>query len=100
LEKFPRSQRYGLGRRIETRLYDLLEHFVQAQYSVGATKLEELTGASLSLEVLRLPVRLADEIQLFAHRSHEYAAKEMAEIGKMVGGWMRQLNTAKSTSTA
>ena len=38
LEKFPRSHRYGLGQRIETRLYEIFEGLVRAKYGRGPDK--------------------------------------------------------------
>ena len=98
LAKFPRSQRYGLGQRIEDRLYGVLEGLVEAQYSPAQRKRERLLRVNLDLEILRMLTRLAHELTLLPHKSHEYAAEEMNEIGKMVGGWLRQQSQTNRSS--
>ena len=98
LAKFPRSHRYGLGQRIENRLYGVLEGLVEAQYAPAQRKRDKLMRVNVDLEILRMLTRLAHELTLLPHKSHEYAAGEMNEIGKMVGGWLRQQSQASRSS--
>jgi len=51
LVKFPRSHRYGLGNRIEVRLFDVLERLVRAKYGTGMEKQRELSAVNLDLQV-------------------------------------------------
>ena len=90
LAKFPRSHRYGLGDRIERRLFDILENLILARYSADNVRREALTRTNIDLEVLRILSRLANELVFLPHKSHEYAVRELNEIGKMVGGWLKQ----------
>lgn len=99
LAKFPRSQRYGLGRQIESRLYSILDGLLRAKYGGKEEKRGELHAASLDLEFLRILVRLADELQLLPHSSYEYAVRELCEIGKMLGGWLRSQKQNEASST-
>jgi len=99
LAKFARSHRYGLGKRIEERLFGILEGLVSARYSGDAVRVECLQRVNLDLEILRMEARLAHELRLLATGSHEYAVREMAEIGRMVGGWLKQQKRAKPSST-
>lgn len=96
LAKFPRSHRYSLGQRIESRLYDVMEQLIRAKYAPRGAKLPHLSAINLDLEVLRFLCRLADVLALLPHKSHEYAARELNEIGRLVGGWMRQQRQASS----
>lgn len=100
LAKFPRSHRYGLGQRIETRLYETFEALVRAKYSAAAGKREQLNAVNLELEVLRMLCRLAAELAILPHKSHEFAARELNEIGKMVGGWLRQQTQTRTSSAS
>ena len=61
--KFPRNHRFVLGERIERNLHDLLE-------------------------ILRLQMRLAKDLQCLKVESYGFAAKAIDEIGKLVGGWL------------
>ncbi|MBU0719464.1 MAG: diversity-generating retroelement protein Avd [Planctomycetes bacterium] len=98
IEKFPRSHRYGLGQRIETTLYAVFEGLVRASYTSGTVKAAELAEANLKLEILRMHGRLAHELTVLPHKSYEYASRELDEIGRMVGGWLKQQRTSRSSS--
>ena len=98
LEKFPRSHRYGLGQRIETRLYAIFEGLIRAKYTSGAQKPRELASVNLDLEILRMLSRLGHELKMLPHKSHEYAVREMDEIGRMVGGWSKQQERGRRSS--
>ena len=97
LEKFPRSHRYGLGQRIETTLYALFEGLVRACYAPAGAKAAELTEVNLKLEILRMHSRLANELAMLSHKSYEYASREIDEIGRMVGGWLKQQHAGRSS---
>lgn len=98
LGKFPRSHRYGLGQRLETRLFAVFEGLVRAKYGTGSDKLAHLSAVNLELEIVRFLGRLAHELGFLPHRSHAYAARELNEVGRMVGGWQRQQQSKASSS--
>ena len=54
LGKFPRSHRYGLGQRIETRLYTLFEGLVRVKYASGPGKVAALAAVNEELELVRM----------------------------------------------
>jgi len=90
LEKFPRSHRYGLGQRIEGTLYAVYEGLIRAQYASSDAKRTELSEVNMGLEILRMHGRLAHDLAMLPHTSYEYASRELDEIGRMVGGWLKQ----------
>lgn len=85
--KFPRNHRFVLGERIERSLYDLLETLIRAKYSRQRQPL--LEHANLTLEILRFQIRLAKDLQCLRIESYGFAAKAIDEIGKLVGGWLK-----------
>ena len=90
LAKFPRPHRYGLGQQIEQRLYAVFEGLLRAKHAASVDKREALTDVNLALESLRMLCRLAHEFGMLPHKSREYAARKMIEVGRMVGGRLRQ----------
>jgi 23S rRNA-intervening sequence protein len=87
LEKFPRSQRFLLGDRIETTALTVLEKLVDATYSRQVeTTLREV---NLALERLRFLFRLSKDLHYLDLKRYEYVAREIDEIGRLVGGWLR-----------
>lgn len=89
--RFPRQHRFVLGERMERSLYDLLETLIQAKYSRDRTSL--LNDANLKLEILRFQMRLAKDLECLQVKSYAFASKQIDEIGKMVGGWLRSGKT-------
>ena len=85
--RFPRNHRFVLGERMERNLYDLLELLIQAKYNKVRQGL--LQQANLKLEVLRFQVRLAHDLQCLRSNSYGHAAKQIDEIGRLIGGWMK-----------
>lgn len=87
LEKFPRSHRYGIGSRIETKLYELVDLLIEAKYS--QRKRELLRQAGLRIEQLRFLLRICLEVRCLAYSSHQYAIETLSEIGQQIGGWRK-----------
>src|SRR5262249_24734809 len=85
--KFPRNHRFVLGERIERNLYNLLETLIQAKYTRNRQRPPE--QANLTLEVLRLQMRLAKDLQCLKVPSYGFASQAIDEIGRLVGGWLR-----------
>lgn len=87
LEKFPRSFRFTMGEQLERRLYRVLELLIQAKFS--RERLNLLRDVNLELELLRFQFRLAKDLKCLSIESYGFASREVNEIGKLVGGWMK-----------
>lgn len=92
LEQFPRSQRFLLGDRLQGLALDLLEALVEAQYRKAPRA--ELQRANLLLEKQRLLWRVAYNLRHADVRRYEHAAREIDEIGRRIGAWLRKLGPA------
>ena len=87
VENFPRAQRFLLGDRIQSTAMDVLQALVEATYS--RDRLGHLARANLGLEQLRFMLRLALGLRHLDARRHEHAARQIDEIGRMIGGWRK-----------
>lgn len=87
-EKFPKKIRFSFTNRIDNLALDIIEGIVEARYS--ARKREILQRVDLSLEKLRILLRMCHDQQYLDTRGYEFASKKIREAGKMVGGWRRQ----------
>lgn len=87
LDKFPRSQRFLLGDRIQTQAHDVLDGLIEATYS--REPLPILNQVNLRLEKLRFALRLARDLNHLDLRRYEFAAESLLEIGRLVGGWRK-----------
>jgi 23S rRNA-intervening sequence protein len=87
IDKFPRSQKFVLGDRIEAAALDVLDALIAATYTRGRDTM--LANANLGLERLRFFMRLSQELRLIDARRYEHAARGLDEVGRLVGGWIK-----------
>jgi hypothetical protein len=83
--KYPKKFKYNLGERVMNCFLDIIEDIISAQYS--KQKNHFLRRANLTLEKLRLLIRLSKDLECISIQEYEYAIRQANEIGKMVGGW-------------
>jgi hypothetical protein len=87
VEKFPRTQKFLLGDRIQTTALDVLECLIEATYT--RDRKGQLARANLGIEKLRFFFRLAVELHYLDRRRYQHAARTLDEIGRLIGGWVK-----------
>jgi 23S rRNA-intervening sequence protein len=87
IEKFPRTQKFLLGDRIQTTALDDLECLIEATYT--RDRKGQLARANLGIEKLRFFFRLAVELHYLDRRRYQHAARTLDEIGRLIGGWVK-----------
>lgn len=88
--KFPRAHRFGLGERIQRLSLDFQDNLVAAGKSHGVSRAEKLHQADIQLEQIRLWMRFARDRELITLRQYEHAARMMAEMGRLLGAWIKK----------
>lgn len=88
IHKFPKSQRFVLGQQIESTALSILTGIISANGEWD--KVPALKRVSASLDTLRILIRLAKDLKFISVRQYSFAAERVNEIGKMLGGWMKQ----------
>ena len=95
-QKFPKHQRFVMAKRIEEAALAFHDNLI------WATKTHEkavpLTEADFHLERLKVYNRLAMKLKLSSFAQYEYLAKELDELGKLLGGWQRSLKRSSVTN--
>ncbi len=86
--KYPKTYKYSLGERINNILFYILELIIEAKFS-SKKKSYYLRTANIEIEKLRYAIRISKDLQCITLKEYEYAAKEINEIGKMAGGWVK-----------
>jgi four helix bundle protein len=89
LVTFPKSHKFLLGDRIESKLLDLLDNLLAAYYS--KEREQALRQASLEVEQVRFLFRLVKDLGIVNVEKYKNASEKVDEIGKMIGGWMKTL---------
>lgn len=94
VEKFPRSQKFLLGDRMQSTALDVLERLIDATYS--RERRAALAAANLGIEKLRFLFRMANDLRYLDLRRYEHAARSLDEVGRLVGGWRKADDAAKA----
>lgn len=93
LADFPKIYRYSLGGKIENSFLSLLEIIFITAYLSGEKKQVQLMLAITKLDSLKFFLQLAWENKCLANNKYTQLSEQLSEIGRMLGGWKRGLET-------
>jgi len=85
--KFPKSHRFSVAVRLENGILNFLRQITVANHR--KQKLPLLRAADEELLSLRIFLRLSHDLRFISTLSYEYAIKQLEEVGKMLGGWIK-----------
>jgi hypothetical protein len=85
---YPRTHKFALGDRTLDTTYTVLDLLLEAKY--GRDKAALLERANLLLERLRFQLRLAHDLRALTPAALGALARQVDEVGRLVGGWLRQ----------
>ncbi|MBI1956994.1 MAG: diversity-generating retroelement protein Avd [Candidatus Niyogibacteria bacterium] len=86
---FPKKSRYTLGEKIDSLFVDTIELLFTAGYLSKEQKLPYLQRANGKLDLLKFFLQIAWELKAIDNKKYIALSKQLDEIGKMLGGWMR-----------
>ena len=88
LHRLPRQHRHGLGERLITNLYELLEQLALARFQRDRLIiLEPLRGR---IQLIQLQTRLLHDFQLIDLRRYEHASRLITAVGRQHSAWLAQ----------
>jgi hypothetical protein len=85
--KFARHERFRLAQRLDDTLFQFHECILRAGQHAQPRPL--LLEADIQLDKLRAYLRLAVELGYTTPDQYAYVAKQVVEIGKLLGGWLK-----------
>jgi hypothetical protein len=88
--RFPKQHRFVLARRLQEKAFDLQEQALGAALSHKDIQPRLLRQVDVTLTQLRYHLRLAHELALLTPDQYAHVAKLVAEIGRLLGGWMKK----------
>ena len=91
LQDFSRISRFTLGEKIDIIFLELTEDIFSASALKSEKKLSRLNESSVKLDLLKFLLRIAWEIKAIDNKKFILLSDRFGEIGKMLGGWIRQL---------
>ncbi|NKB76739.1 MAG: diversity-generating retroelement protein Avd [Gammaproteobacteria bacterium] len=89
-EVFPRTYRHTVTRRLLDSALDVQDGLFLAQSTRGNKRQQTLSEVDAALNRLRLYLRLAHHWRWLSNGQYEHISRLVAEIGRLLGGWIRQ----------
>lgn len=87
LRQFPKSERFILSADIRKSMYLLLRLTIVASKKYHKkTTIQEL---DIELAMLKQMIRVSYELQYIDMKKYELWSRHLAEIGRMIGGWLK-----------
>lgn len=87
----PKTMRSTLAGEIDLLFRNLIKCLVIASYRNAAKKLSHLEEAATELDLLKAFLQIAWETQALTTTKYTVLATPLEEVGKMLGGWIRQV---------
>ena len=94
---FPRSHRFTLAERVQATALDFHETLIAAAKGDDHSARRTLRDADLALERLRFQLRLAHDLGLMSHGQYRDGAERLAEVGRLLGAWIKKDNAARQS---
>ena len=91
IEKMPKKDKYTLGEKLENSTLNLLELLLAASFTERERKVNLLNQAAAKLDLLKILVRLAENLQAISTKKYLYLEEILQEIGRMLGGWIKSI---------
>jgi len=88
---FPKTERYGLGRKIDLLFLEILELTFTAAYLPPEPKIILLGKIISRMDILRFFSQLAWENKLIPDEKYIELSKRLEEIGRDIGAWKKGL---------
>jgi predicted membrane chloride channel (bestrophin family) len=93
IQHFPKNSKYTLGSKIDALFLEVIELLFSASYLAKQEKLPVITKASNILDLLKFFLQIAWEAKALDNKKYITLSEKLNEIGKMLGGWRKQLLT-------
>jgi len=89
-ERFPKVYRATVTQRLMDAALDFQEALFEAQAYSDNIRLRHLRRADAHLNKLRLYLRLAHQWGWLSAGQYAHVSRMVAEIGRLLGGWIKQ----------
>jgi len=89
IRSFPKHERYSLGEKIERLILESIELAVSANIATKYERENYLIRLGAKIDVLKIIFRLALGAKFIEFSKYLGTEKQLLELGKMTGGWLR-----------
>lgn len=90
-KRFPKQDRFLIGAKVDSLLLESLVSILQASHASRSEKRPLLQQASREIDAIKILLRLGYRIKTLTEKQYIATQRELNEIGKMLGGWLRSV---------
>jgi hypothetical protein len=87
----PKEYKYSLGSDIVNKNWELIDLYTTAQIGFVKDKKEIVSQLLICFEIFKLRVRFLSELRLISLGQASAINETVAEIGKMIGSWNKNI---------
>ncbi len=91
--KFPREQRFVLGKAVQETALRFQESLIEAALTGKRGEQRALARADVDLAKLRFYLRLCQDLEIISQGQYGHVAEMVTEIGRLLGGWRQKTGT-------
>ena len=91
VQHFPKKFKYTLGNKIDFLFIETLDFIFTASHIARDQKLPIIQKASTKLDLLKFFLQISWELKALDNRHYILLSEPLNEIGRMMGGWIRQV---------
>ena len=91
---FPKYQKYVLGERLRNQSQDLIDLIITINKK--HYKKTDLSLLDVRHEQLRVNTNISYELELVDEYRYRHLANLINEIGRMIGGWLKTINSIEN----
>lgn len=89
----PKQDRYTIFQKCENAILDVIDGILEASELAKNEKMPALKTTSRKLNLLRVFIRLTKDIRSIKLKDYTLLEKQVDEIGRMLGGWIKSIKT-------
>ena len=95
LTQFPKSEKFALVIDVKRCMHTILERAIEAHKKYY----KKTTLQEMDVEIMKLKIylRLTMNLGFLPFKKYETWSEKVVEIGKMLGGWLKTVNSQKPT---
>jgi four helix bundle protein len=95
LSQYPKAEKFALATDMKHSMDTILERAIEAQKKYyKKTTLQEF---DVEVAKLKAYLRLSKNLGFLPMKKYEIWSEKVVEIGKMLGGWLKSVNSQKPT---
>lgn len=89
IDRFPKFEKFILCSHLKNCVLDIAREIIRTNKSKNKKPL--LYNIDVKLEELKFLIRFAHDRKYLSHKSYEHSSNLVAEIGRLLGGWIKSV---------